>query len=252
MSTPLDLTTFTKTDPNGYLTVTAAEMLFVNVPSGPFDVDLSYDFGVDFFFRNFTIEGQVKFTPALSAFILSPAVGNENNNVHYGSNSLGVALYGPAGGQAWIGLGYSSTLLGTVLDTFVVGDVYNTDVYYTMIRDETVGANGTLYLYAYSDAAKTVLIGDTSITLPAKDDYRYINVIKQYHPAVTATESGSNKNLSYTADTFIPPTAKRVPSGQYPKLTMDFEGKQGLVIADLTGGPDKNTIAEVRRLVYWE
>ncbi|MCK5602346.1 hypothetical protein KAR91_10765 [Candidatus Pacearchaeota archaeon] len=47
--------------------------------------------------------------------------------------------------------------------------------YLTIIRDESVGANGTLYLYIYSDSLRTILLDTLSIALhTSKKDFRYL------------------------------------------------------------------------------
>ena len=54
--------------------------------------------------------------------------------------------------------------------------VWGTVYYCKVVRDESVGANGTLYLYIYSDAARTPgnLLNTQSGAMSAKTDYRFL------------------------------------------------------------------------------
>lgn len=48
-------------------------------------------------------------------------------------------------------------------------------LYCTVVRDESVGTYGTLYLYIYSDASRTTLLNTQTITLgTSKKDFRYL------------------------------------------------------------------------------
>lgn len=72
--------------------------------------------------------------------------------------------------------------------------------YYLKVkRDEAVGANGTLYCYTYSDAARTDLLETLSIALSEKEDFRYIMMPQAYGTigdgAKTATGYCENLDL---------------------------------------------------------
>lgn len=71
-------------------------------------------------------------------------------------------------------------------------------IYYIKIkRDEAVGDYGTLYLYVYSDAERTDLLGTYSLTLhSSKKDYRYIFAFCAYNDnQPTYWSSGYTKDL---------------------------------------------------------
>lgn len=56
-----------------------------------------------------------------------------------------------------------------------------------------------------------------------------------------------NNSVSFSTVMGIP-LDKRVPASNYPKLVVNDSDGTGLVVADLSHGPDNNTIAEVRRM----
>jgi hypothetical protein len=64
---------------------------------------------------------------------------------------------------------------------------YSTSTRYwmTVKRDEAVGTYGTLYVYKYSDAARTTLLDTLTVALAAKDDFRYIYAVASLGTAQT-------------------------------------------------------------------
>lgn len=56
----------------------------------------------------------------------------------------------------------------------------STDYYLKIIRRESVGANGTLYCYVYTDSAMANLLGTLSLALGSKNDFRYIYAVNSY------------------------------------------------------------------------
>jgi hypothetical protein len=75
--------------------------------------------------------------------------------------------------------------------TWTLGTTY----YTTLIRDESVGANGTLYLYIYSDAARTTLLDTLSVTLTQKIDFRYIYAANSYNQGEDRSNDGFIQDL---------------------------------------------------------
>jgi len=61
------------------------------------------------------------------------------------------------------------------------------------------------------------------------------------------TDTRRSNSVSFNGVMSIP-LDRYVPASQYPKLVINDSDGTGLVVADLSHGPDKNTIAEVRRM----
>ena len=71
----------------------------------------------------------------------------------------------------------------------------NTIYYLTIYRDESVGANGTLYCRIYSDASRRTLLTTLSVTLTEKQDFQYIYALASRSTVVSLKHSGYTENL---------------------------------------------------------
>lgn len=81
-------------------------------------------------------------------------------------------------------------------------------VYLKIVRDESVGTFGTIYSYAYSDAARTTLTATQSVALhTSKKDFRYV-----YPFANRYESSGTNYFSSYTGELDLAPAG---PTASY-------------------------------------
>lgn len=193
-----NFTLWVETDPNGRLTQTRTRSTFTNL-QGSEDAWLTDDRGANFFSGNFTHD----FTFRITGF----------TDVSYGAQVIsltkvedeGRAIFDAAGDalwvQAWRTGGGAFTLFLTEInagvetaDSFVYA--LNTTYYCRWNRDETIGANGTLILEIYSDAAKTVLVDTLSVTLNAKHDFRYIMCPQSYNIANGNNLSGWIENVN--------------------------------------------------------
>ena len=76
--------------------------------------------------------------------------------------------------------------------------IYDNDTpyYFKIIRDESVGSYGTIYLYIYDDAERTSLVDTLSVVLhSSKKDFRYIFGAASFKTGQVVTVSGYNENL---------------------------------------------------------
>lgn len=91
----------------------------------------------------------------------------------------------------------STQYYSSVNDTITDG----TWQYIKFKRDESVGTYGTLYTYVYSDDTYTTLIDSASLTLHAKNDFRYMVVTSAYGGGSFPTASivGTFKHLTLEA-----------------------------------------------------
>lgn len=71
-----------------------------------------------------------------------------------------------------------------------------TDYYIKFKRDESVGANGTLYAYIYSDSGFETLVGTSSVALSNNTDFRYL------YPMIAYNSGASGKSISFTISNF--------------------------------------------------
>lgn len=197
----IDFTTWTETDSDNRLTVTADRVQWALLENR--DVGRAhYDFGAGYF------DGDINaaFTLLLSVLEYIPA-----NTAYFGAlcftsaiDSL-LALRSPGVDaiNLWGADGDSLDPFGLSIEEnnngALTGDNGNlnrsTPYYCTFVRDEAVGAFGTAYLYLYTDTGKTVLHDTLVITLTKKMDLRYGVVANTWENGTTSYTSGYVEDL---------------------------------------------------------
>jgi len=85
---------------------------------------------------------------------------------------------------------------GTPVASAVVNLSLSTDYYCTLFVDASEGTYGTLFLYIYSDAARTTLVGSTSLALNKDHAHDHIGVSSYNTAAGTRGATGTIENLS--------------------------------------------------------
>src|SRR3990172_2149918 len=177
-----DFTTYIETDPNNRFSV-AANAITVTALSRDEDAWLIKDRGAGHFSGDF--EHLFKYTPATNtnrahADLLSLAniVDDVNGIDTAAGDLLGVWYFKSDSGVNQYGL--YEIVAGTPyqVDTSVTN--HSVVRYPKFKRDEGVGTYGTLYLYIYSDEARTILIQTISLTLHEKEDFRYNYIMHSY------------------------------------------------------------------------
>jgi hypothetical protein len=94
---------------------------------------------------------------------------------------------------------------GSQVSDWWTGGSLATLYYAKAVRDEAVGTYGTLYLYIYSDSARTTLLDTLVVTLTSKEDLRYIYACNSYNNGTTAGHTGYTQNLDLQELVIGPP-----------------------------------------------
>jgi hypothetical protein len=169
---------YTEVDPNDRYSVTSNK---VDVTALTRD-ETAYvyrDAGVDFFDGDFTqrFEAYVSSLTTVSGTAYVCAKTNDLDDMSaLLSGSKPVLMTTLQRGAANYGFYIQEFYDGS---SYLDGDDLSADTlyYFTVVRDENVGANGTYYQYIYSDANRTTLVASQSLALHAKVDFRYIMAI---------------------------------------------------------------------------
>jgi len=195
-----DFTSYTESDPNSHLAVTATRATFTDYADNE-NIFLSSDKGAAYFNGDFTHLVDMKITAYVS--------GADNLGIWAVTNSVVDMDPTPADGALFLrayntgGTNYFALLEASGGVEYAIGTQYtfslNTTYYLKIVRDEAVGAFGTLYLYIYSDAARTTLLATKSGALhTSKQDFRYLFGVTSYRNsgAGANTKSGYVENLA--------------------------------------------------------
>lgn len=173
-----DFTTYTEEDPNSHITIDSNTITF----SGLHANEVAYvykDYGVNYFDGGFTHDVDVYIDSATNLY--------GNNFIVYSNNIGNIKAHDD---NVWDYQGiYFLGSEGTITAVYVMendgGDYYfsssyvsindDTPYYVRIVRDENVGTYGTLYVYVYTDSARTNLLGVESVALhTSKKDFRYL------------------------------------------------------------------------------
>ncbi|MBI5562028.1 MAG: hypothetical protein HY894_04130 [Deltaproteobacteria bacterium] len=194
-----DFTAYTEVDPNAHITVTASRIDVATLGRNE-DAYVYKDYGSAYFNANFTHELELQFCAAAATVAaafpcaltnivggikgIETASGDHQSILVFYDGALKIGLKESDGGTAYSSYALTSAAFGTIY-------------YARFYRDEAVGTYGTLYLYLYTDAARTVLAGSTSITLhTSKKDFRYLYGVSAYNTSLASnTITGWVQNL---------------------------------------------------------
>ena|SRR3990167_749872 len=201
-----DLTTYTETDPNAHLAETAARVTWTDLARNE-DAYLTTDKGVNFFDGSFThlMDVNEGSTSVNSSYAYFWGLTNFNNDDLYGG--------GPGGGnndELAANVEWNTAYVDYVFTireqdgasqytvdsgTSLYAD--DTTYYAKIVRDESVGVNGTLYLYVYSNSARTTQVGATLSTAlhTSNKDFRYVYACSSFNTAGLPTNTGYMENL---------------------------------------------------------
>ena len=198
--------TYTETDPNSRITRTDSRVSWAAITKNE-DAYAYYDKGADYFNGDFvhllTIRsigpgGAVGLTARCSYWALANLVDDY------------VGIDDASGDGLFLFSRMSGSTHYLRLNELDGGDTYgsaadfqitaNTDYYLKIVRDESVGTYGTLYLYVYATASRATPVNTQSITLhSSKKDYRYLYAFQTINAGdATRTHTGYTKNLSIT------------------------------------------------------
>jgi len=190
-----DFTTYTETDPNSKLGVTASKIDIQAIDRA----DAAYvikDKGADYFNGDFTylIEGYVNSATSdgyhVAGFVLANITNK--NTTDLTDDALMMKLQEETGEARFGPVEHDS---GTGYQDFAI--VSKDTLYYLEIeRDESVGTYGTLYVRAYSDSGRTSLVDTgTQVLHSSKKDFRYLYGFTNREEGSGNTFTGYVQNL---------------------------------------------------------
>ena len=204
-----DFTTYVEVDPNAHISVATNVITFTGLARNE-SAYVYKDAGVDHFNGDFTHLIDAIYTSVTGTDVLGNwALGNDIGELFLlhsaGKNALIVFRSEASGVNANDYLRENDG--GTLYTSSYVDTLSPQNRYYKIKRDENVGTYGTIYLYIYSDAARTNLLSTLSIALhTSKKDYRYIYAVQSYNDGKAGAGTGRNENLDLqeAAGTVIP------------------------------------------------
>lgn len=189
-----DYTTYTEVDPNSKIGVTSNTITANGIETN-FDAYVYDDKGAAFFDEDYSQELDFQKTGGSSGnqFVYIWGLAN----VVAGGRAL-LTSY-----QAHQIIIFGSNPVVRLLEcrggSFVSDDSIalslNTRYWLTMIRDESIGANGQLQCFIYSDSGRTVLVDTVSVLLASKQDFRYVYAINSDNHGSASSWSGDIQNL---------------------------------------------------------
>lgn len=206
-----NFTTYTEVDPNSRISKTATKVTWTLLTRDE-DAYVYLDKDADYFNGDFTIYLTHRTTAVSASGTRVLGCWSLTNTIDdlwgiYVANGdwlavlAGQTLGGAGAPTLWLVECDGGSQYGSPANPYEIA--LNTDYYLTVIRDESVGTYGTLYLYIYSDASRTTLLDTQTLTLHAKVDFRYIYAIQtQDTDTATLTHSGYTENL----ELFLAPT----------------------------------------------
>ena len=192
-----DFTTWTEVDVESAITVTSSSVSWVNLDRDD-DSYVYRDFGAGAFRSNWTHYFDFVFSSAdnLGATVhysLSDTVNDYQGQALAGNLAIGFYTVLSAGVRYY----QISEITGPSAETldFWSGGAFGTRYYAKSVYDSFVGANGTLYLYIYSNPDFTGLLDTLVITMSRKPNYRFAFACNTFNNATTARHTGDTRNL---------------------------------------------------------
>lgn len=173
-----DYTIGIKVDPNNRYTVATSSVTVTDLGINE-SAYIYWDEGVDNFNGDYEFLLDVRTTGGSStgSYGYGWAIANEIGDMNAIQQTTPQGSHGLYGKEHISGTQdiviIEGTVGGSTYTDFFRG-VGNAQYYVKIIRDEAIGANGTLYCYVYSDAARTVLVDTLSLALHEKIDFQYL------------------------------------------------------------------------------
>ncbi|KKM74742.1 hypothetical protein LCGC14_1397280 [marine sediment metagenome] len=176
-----NFTTYTEVDPNSKITVTSSKTSWATLRRNE-SAYVYIDKGVNYFGGDFTIyltynqTGGVGNSGAGQCWTLANLVNDAQSIITANDDYLSILCTVGVLKAIQLEECDGGTLYYSAADYDITE---GTDYYLKIVRDEAVGTYGTLYLYTYSDAARTTLLNTQSITLHSSTkDFRYLYAVQ--------------------------------------------------------------------------
>ena len=202
-----DFLTYTEVDNENNITRTATRVSWIQLAIAKFADYVYKDYGIGFFRNLMTFEFTIQFDAATNAsYMVHWSLANVIKHwiLMQTDNDHSIALTSVlAAGEPQLHL----TETGGSGDNWSTTDLTLTGylglpLYIRIVLDPAVGANGTFYLYVYSDAARTNEIGavNRAFTFPIGAGWRYIYAAMTHRNVSTDNSlwhTGFTENLSF-------------------------------------------------------
>ena len=217
-----DFLLYTEEDPLSNISKTSTRITFADLRRGTV-AHVHYDKGDAYFDGDFEILLTVRLSEAQSeALEFGWALTNDVANFKAIADANKSAF-----GLRWYHTGVKLNLEGIELDDgyeYSAIEAYeistNTTYYLKIVRDESVGAYGTLYFYIYSDPDRNNLLATMTATLHSpKKDFRHLFGLESHADGGTQESSGYIENLE-----IISPVPKETPEAMGLNRGFDFRG----------------------------
>jgi len=183
---------YTEYDPDGKIVVSRRAITITDLTNDN-KAYVYRDMGVDFFDGDFTHHFEATVTAAVSSAKWSVwAMANTIADIREIDNASGdaynIQFYEAGGNPVWE---FVDMTAGGRSKTASAEITYGVTYYFTVVRDESVGTYGTIYVYIYTDADRTVLFDTLTVTLKiSKKNYRYIYAMNSFD-TISSTPKGS-------------------------------------------------------------
>lgn len=185
-----DFSGYTEVDPNSHIAVGTRRVTWADLTRGE-DAYVYKDKGVDYFDGDFVHHLAIRFTAteanAEGAIWALTNLLDDIRGIDVDSSGDALYLYfvNPSTPDE-LRIYIRELDGGTVHGSAYFVATLDTTYYLKIVRKESVGTYGTLYLYTYSDPARTTLLSTKSVTLnTSKKDYRYIHAVQTWNAATS-------------------------------------------------------------------
>lgn len=196
-----DFTTYTKVDPGSKLTVTATRITFTAMPQNA-STYVYKDLGAGAVGGSFKHRFNFNITSGSNnnvagLWLVANTIANDNAIMGGSFNALEVSIFIGATGvlNLFLRERWNNAGTWTTSSTSTAAVAFATTYYVTVVRDESVGTYGTLYLYVYSDSGRTTLVATLTRTLNEAVDFQYVY-------DVSSSNTGSGNTSTGYVDTF--------------------------------------------------
>lgn len=228
-----NLTTYTEVDPNSRITITSARATYAGLAMNE-DAFVYKDFTADHFNGDFEHLIDFKITSADdNGYVYIWGLTNSADDIFDIQSAGGSFL---ACSAARNGADYLLRILefdnpNIYFDTY--NFTVNTAYYLKIKRDESVGTYGTIYIYIYSDSARTTLVDTLEVALhTSKKDFRYLFALSSRSDGSAYTINGYQENLDIQESTDV---VMEVLAGNYTYTGADIGLSKGWTMVVTAG-----------------
>ena len=233
-----DFATYTEVDVVANRLTVTSSTITVTALDNDENVYVVKDFGDNYFSGDFTFRLKVRVSSNASVGVYIWGLSSSGSSAFAEAGSYSLIVSWSSTGVLRITEVYGGSVLSSINSSSLSLD---TNYYVEIIRNESAGANGTLTVNIYSDAAYTTLIvaatPTISRTLSGKVDFRYLYGVAQIGGAAGGVAfSGTIQNLTIILD---------IQSGFHLKKSQPAESIILVQAGDVSGTTSlfKNTTA---------